>query len=157
MNQILQITVIGIGATIIMDIYAYILKLFKITSLDYCIVGRWIGYMTKGKFTHTLIIKTAPYPYEKTIGWTAHYSIGIIFSFLLIGLFGRTWLSTPTMLPSLIIGLSTTIAPFLIMQPAFGFGIAGSKFPKPGIIRLKSIIAHLVYGLGLYITATILV
>jgi hypothetical protein len=36
------------------------------------------------------------------------------------------------------------------MQPCLGFGIAASKTPKPNIARLRSLIAHFVFGLGLY-------
>jgi hypothetical protein len=42
------------------------------------------------------------------------------------------------------------------MQPAFGFGIASSKLPNPNLLRLKSLGTHLIYGLGLYVSAILL-
>ncbi|AWM14735.1 DUF2938 domain-containing protein [Flavobacterium sp. NRK F10] len=153
MVTVLKIIAIGIGATLTMDIWAYILSIFNIKSLDYRLVGRWIGSMTKGKFKHDKIIHTTPFPNESLIGWIAHYFIGIAFVFLLVLIYGTEWIENPTLQPALFIGLLTTIAPFFLMQPSFGFGIAGSKLPEPNIARLKSIITHFIYGLGIYIAS----
>ncbi|MCC7094423.1 MAG: DUF2938 family protein, partial [Ignavibacteriaceae bacterium] len=45
---------------------------------------------------------------------------------------------------------------FFIMQPAFGLGIASSKLPNPNLLRLKSLGTHLMYGIGLYVSAVLL-
>ena len=50
----------------------------------------------------------------------------------------------------MIVGLVTLVAPFFIMQPGMGLGIAASKTPNPNAARLKSIASHMVYGIGLY-------
>lgn len=42
------------------------------------------------------------------------------------------------------------------MQPAFGFGIAGSNLPDPNKARLMSLITHNVFGIGLYLSTIIL-
>jgi Protein of unknown function (DUF2938) len=151
-NIILRIVVIGIGATIAVDIWGFIQSLFKIKSLDYRYVGRWIANFPKGKFYHKDIMMTPPVRSELLIGWMTHYLIGITFSFLLILVYGKEWLEKPLYYPTIVIGLITVIAPFIIMQPALGFGIASSKLPKPNIRRLKSLLTHLIYGVGLYIT-----
>jgi hypothetical protein len=153
---ILKTLLIGIGATLAIDIWVSLLKLFKIKSLDYKYVGRWIGNIPKGKFFHNKIQDTPPIPHELIIGWTVHYLIGITFAFILIAVYGIGWLDNPTFLPAIIIGLITAIAPFFIMQPAFGFGIASSNFPNPNILRLKSLGTHLIYGIGLYGCAILL-
>ncbi len=150
MNTIVKIIAIGIGATITMDLYTQFLKVFQIKSLDYRFVGRWIAYFPKGKFTHHKIMDSPPFPNELLLGWMAHYFIGISFAFLLILVTGKEWLTKPTLLPALMIGILTTVAPFFLMQPAFGFGIAASELPDPNKARIMSIIAHSVYGLGLY-------
>jgi hypothetical protein len=36
------------------------------------------------------------------------------------------------------------------MQPGMGAGIAASKTPNPNVARLRSIVTHTVYGIGLY-------
>lgn len=153
---ILKTLLIGIGATFAIDIWVSVLKLFKIKSLDLKYVGRWIGNFSKGKFSHNKIQDTPPVPNELTIGWTAHYLIGITFAFILVAFYGSNWLDEPTILPAIIIGLVTSAAPFFIMQPAFGFGIASSKLLNSNLLRLKSLGTHLIYGIGLYVTAIFL-
>ncbi len=153
MNILLKIITIGIGATLILDIWNYLLGLFNIKSLDYRFVGRWIGNFVNGKFYHSNIMTTSPVQNELFIGWTAHYLIGISFSFVLIMVFGNGWLEKPLLVPAILIGLATVIAPLFIMQPALGFGIASSNLPNPIIRVLKSIITHLVFGTGLYLSA----
>ena len=153
---LLKTTAIGIGATLAIDIWVALLKQFKIKSLDYRFVGRWIGNFSKGKFFHNKIQDTAPTPHELIIGWTVHYLIGITFAFILVAVYGENWLDKPTFLPAVIIGLITSIGPFFIMQPAFGFGIASSKLPSPNLLRLKSLGTHLIYGIGLYVSAILI-
>ena len=153
---IIKILAIGIAATLAIDLWASFLKLFKIKSLDYRYVGRWIGNFPKGKFFHNKIQNTPPIEHELLIGWTIHYLIGISFAFVLIAVYGIKWLDEPTILPAIIIGLITSIAPFFIMQPSFGFGIASSKLPHPNLLRLKSLGTHLIYGIGLYLSAILL-
>ena len=153
MNIIIKIIAIGIGATLILDIWNFILSLLDIKSLNYRFVGRWIGNFVNGKFYHNNIMQAPAIQNELFIGWTAHYLIGISFSFLLIIVFGNGWLSKPLIIPAIIIGFATVIFPLFIMQPALGFGIASSNLPNPLIRVLKSIITHLVYGSGLYLTA----
>ena len=152
---ILKTIAIGVGATLAIDIWVALLKQFKIKSLDYRFVGRWIGNFHKGKFLHNKIQDTPPVRNEIIIGWTAHYLIGITFAFILVAFYGTTWLDEPAVLPALIIGFVTSIAPFFIMQPAFGFGIASSKLPHPNLLRLKSLGTHLIYGIGLYLSAIV--
>jgi Protein of unknown function (DUF2938) len=153
---ILKTLAIGIGATLAIDLWVSFLKLFKIKSLDYKYVGRWIGNFPKGKFFHKKIQDTTPIPHELILGWTAHYLIGITFAFILVAVYGIGWLDNPSILPAIIIGLITAAGPFFIMQPAFGFGIASSKLPNPNLLRLKSLGTHLIYGIGLYVSAILL-
>ena len=149
--------IIGIGATLIMDIYAIIIKrLFNIPSLDFRIVGRWIGHFKNGVFSHKNILQAETIRYERAIGWLAHYLIGISFAFLLLLIWGTEWACKPTFWPAITIGLLTTIAPFFLMQPAFGFGIAASKTPNPNLARFRSLKAHAIYGIGLYVAALLL-
>ena len=153
---ILKTIAIGIGATIAIDLWVTFLKLFKIKSLDYKYVGRWIGNFPNGKYFHNKIQDTPPIPHELILGWTVHYLIGITFAFILVAVYGVSWLDKPSFFPAIIIGLITAVGPFFIMQPAFGFGIASSKLPHPNLLRLKSLGTHLIYGIGLYASATLL-
>lgn len=150
MNIILKVFITGIGATFAMDIWGYILSLFNIKSLNYAFVGRWVGHLFNGQFSHDKIMNTTPIKNELLIGWISHYAIGVTFAFLMFAIYGKGWFDRPSLFPALVIGLATLAAPFFIMQPAFGFGIACSNLPDPDTIRLKSFMTHLIYGIGLY-------
>ncbi|MBK7629231.1 MAG: DUF2938 domain-containing protein [Ignavibacteriales bacterium] len=153
MYNVLKIVLIGIGATLTVDIWIYVLGLFNIKSLDYRFVGRWIGNFPKGKFFHQNIIATEPVKGELVIGWIAHYVIGINFAFFLFLFCGKEWIQNPQIYSAVFWGILTVVAPLFIMQPAFGFGIASSNLSKPNIRRIKSLLTHLIYGIGLYIAA----
>lgn len=58
----------------------------------------------------------------------AHYAIGISFAALLL-------------------------APWLVLQPAFGAGIASSKTAAPVRNAFKSLVTHTVFGFGLFLAA----
>lgn len=148
---------LGVGATVFMDIYAVVIKkLFNIPSLNYAFVGRWIGSFSKGVFSHPNIVRAEPVKNETALGWIAHYCIGITFGIVLLLVSGLGWLSQPVFLPAFIIGIGTTVFPFFMMQPAFGFGVAASKLPNPNTTRLRSLMAHAIFGIGLYVAGLIL-
>ncbi len=156
MNIIIKTILVGIGATFAMDIWAFILGLFNIKSLDYRLVGRWIGNIPNGKFFHKSIVNVSPIKNELILGWFSHYLIGICFAFLLLFIYGKTWFDKPTLIPALVIGIVTIVAPFFLMQPALGLGIAGSNFPEPNTLRLKSFMAHFIYGIGFYLSVLLI-
>lgn len=86
----------------------------------------------------------------------AHYLIGIVFSMLLILIVGDNWLQYPTFWPALLMGVISVVAPFLLMQPCFGFGIAAAKTPAPWLARRRSLVAHTSFGIGLWLSALLL-
>jgi hypothetical protein len=151
---VLQAGLIGVGATIVMDIWALVLKhCFKIRSLNWGTAGRWLGHFPKGVFIHASIANASPVRGEATIGWLAHYTSGIVFALILIAITGPEWLSQPTPVAALIFGLLTVIFPFFIMQPGMGAGIVASKTPNSGKVRFRSLLTHLVFCFGLYVSA----
>src|SRR5688572_28388035 len=109
--------------------------------------------MPSGRFHHARIAVAPRKPSECTVGWVAHYSIGIAFALVFVVLASGDWLSRPTLLPALIYGIATVVFPFFIMQPSLGLGVAASRTPKPAQARLKSLATHTVFGIGLYVSA----
>lgn len=145
---------IGIGATVVLDLWNTILKrLFSLPSLCMRMLGRWAGHLPRGHFVHDSIAAASPVRGERVIGWCAHYMIGVTFAALLLAIWGLDWAQNPTPVPDLIVGLVTLAAPFFILQPGMGAGIAASKTPTPNLARLKSTLLHMVYGFGLYASA----
>ncbi|TFZ53054.1 DUF2938 domain-containing protein [Serratia proteamaculans] len=141
----------GIGATLVMDSWSLCQRLIlKIPPLNYALVGRWILWLTRGKFRHHTILSASQIRGETLTGWIFHYLTGIFFAVIPLLLNGEVWLHEPSIFTGVLAGLLTLIAPFLILQPAFGFGIAASRTPRPWMTRLLSLITHLTYGIGLY-------
>ncbi|HEX6102130.1 MAG TPA: DUF2938 family protein, partial [Alphaproteobacteria bacterium] len=51
MDFLFRALLIGIGATLLIDLWAVALgRIFGVRSLDYALVGRWIGHMPRGRF-----------------------------------------------------------------------------------------------------------
>lgn len=147
----------GAGATALIDLWAVARRrLFGIPAPDYGLVGRWLAHMPRGRFRHDSIAAALPVQGERLIGWIAHYLIGISFAAILPAVWGREWIQHPTIGPALIVGIGTVAAPFLLMQPGMGAGLAASRTRRPGAARLQSLVTHGVFGLGLYAASRVL-
>jgi hypothetical protein len=147
----------GVAGSALMDAWSLALRRgLGITTLDYALLGRWIGHMARGRFRHERIAAAAPVRRERALGWAAHYAIGVTFAFLLLAIVGRDWARTPTIWPAMAIGIGTILAPWLVMQPAMGAGIAGSRTANPAATRLRNLGTHTMYGLGLFLAASVL-
>ena len=146
---------VGIGATLSMDLWNLFLKrTLGIPSLNYCLLGRWLCHMPTGTLRHPNIGAASPKPHECTVGWMAHYTIGVILALVFVVVLAPAdWLSRPTLPPAFLYGVGTVVFPLFIMQPSVGLGIASSRSPNPRQARLKSLLTHSVFGLGLYIVA----
>ena len=123
METILSVVLIGAGATVVMDLWVLARKrLLGVPAASYGLVGRWI----------------------------AHYVIGIAFAAALLAIWGCEWARHPALGPALAVGIGSVAAPFLVMQPGMGAGVAASRTPRPNAARLQSFVTHAVFGLGLY-------
>jgi hypothetical protein len=156
-HVILGAVSIGVGASLLMDVWNLFLKrAFGVSSLNYCLLGRWVLHIPEGTFCHTSIVAAPQKHLECAVGWVAHYTIGVVFALVFLAIAPGDWLSRPTLLPALLYGIGTVVFPLFLLQPALGLGIASSKTPKPAQARLKSFVTHLVFGFGLYLCAVAL-
>ena len=150
--SLISAVLIGLGATLTTDLWALFLKrAFKIAAPNYCLVGRWLRTMPEGIFRHSNIAFAPQKSAECTVGWIAHYMIGITFAIAFVVLAGNNWLQHPTLIPAIIFGVVTVLMPFFIMQPSFGLGLAASKTSNPAQARLRSLMNHIAFGVGLYL------
>ena len=153
-KYILGAIAIGIGASLVMDLWNLFLKgTFGIPSLNYCLLGRWLRLMEGGTFRHASIANAPKKSFECTVGWIAHYTTGVVFALVFVVFTSGDWLESPTLLPALLYGIGTVVFPLFIMQPSFGLGIAAARTPNPTRARLKSLVTHTVFGVGLYVCA----
>jgi hypothetical protein len=107
-------------------------------------LGRWIGHMAQGRFTHEDITKAAPVAHEATIAVTAHYAIG-----LLLGAGYGLLLRVPQARQSSLrgaaaYGIATTVLPWFWMFPARGQGVMGLR---DGDLRVPA------FALGTHVAA----
>lgn len=154
MELVVRIALVGIGATALVDLWAILRKpLLGVSPPNYALVGRWLGHMAHGKFRHDAIGAAPPIRGEFALGWAFHYLTGVAFAGLLVAIAGPAWLDRPTLLPALAVGLFTVAAPFLLLQPGLGAGIAASRAPNPSAARWHSLAMHTIFGLGLYLAA----
>ena len=151
---VLVAILMGIGATLVIDLWALVLKrALRVRSLDYCLLGRWVLHMPRGTIVHQSIAASAAMSHECKVGWTTHYLIGITFALLFVLVAPDGWLIRPTLMPALIFGIVTVLVPFFTLQPSLGLGLASSKTPHPNRARLKSLTTHAIFGVGLYLSA----
>ena len=148
----MQILFMGIFATVCIDLWALVLKHgLKQQTTDWGIAGRWFAWIPRGKFFHQPIGKTEPVKHERIIGWTVHYTIGVIYAAMYMIIVNNFMHTEPTLLSAVVFGVVTVVAPWFIMQPGFGMGIMASKVPDPGTKRLMSLSVHAIFGIGLYV------
>lgn len=146
---VIRTIAIGAGATLVMDLWAAVLRRFGVPSLDFALLGRWIGHMPQ--LAHASIAKSPPVRGERVLGWAAHYMIGISFAALLVAIAGVT----PSLGTALLVGIVTAVAPLFVLQPALGAGVMSSKTPRPVFNATKSVVTHVVFGFGLYLAALV--
>ena len=157
MMLVFKTVITGMGATGVMDLWSCFQKrTLKVPPLNSALVGRWILGLPGGTFCHHTIVSAPPLRGERLTGWVFHYLTGILFAVVPLMLYGAEWFTHPSLSTGLLAGLLTLFAPFLILQPALGLGIAASRTPRPWLARLFSVLTHLAYGVGLYITACVM-
>lgn len=150
--MISQAIFIGLTATAVMDLVALVKKrVFRIPSLDYALVGRWIGHIPRGRLLHEDIKQASNITGEAAIGWAIHYLIGILFAAIFLGLNGGTGDGVQGLLAAVLFGAATVLAPFLLLQPAMGLGIAARHAPLPWKARMRSLSTHILFGFGLWL------
>lgn len=155
-TDVIRVALVGVGATAIMDVWSLTLRRLGVPTLDYALVGRWAGHLWRGRFAHASIGRAAAIPGERPLGWTIHYTTGLVFAGLLIGVQGVSWLRNPAFLPAVAVGVATVVVPWFVMQPAMGAGFMASKTPTPLKNCLRSLATHGVFGTGLFLTAAAL-
>lgn len=156
LSVVIQVVLIGVGATALMDLWLIFLKMLKVPMLNFALIGRWAGHVFRGKWFHEGIAKSEPIRKELLMGWATHYGIGVLFAGLLVWVFGVEWIQSPKFIPAIVTGIATVIAPLFVMQPALGSGIAFSKTATPLRSCVKSLVNHAVFGCGLYISGIVL-
>jgi hypothetical protein len=151
MQTFLAILALGAGATALLDLWGLARRpLLGQPRPDYAPIGRWIGHMARGTLRHHAIADAAPVRGERALGWIVHYLVGIALAALWL-VVAPGWLDAPRAAPAIAYGLATVAAPWLLVQPALGAGIAAARSRDPWGARRQALLTHIVFGLGLWL------
>ncbi len=142
----------GIAGAVLMDITETYAARIGITSgVNIALVGRWFLSLLRGQFIHSNILDSTPHPYEVKAGWAFHFLVGggggaVIYPLFFLA----TGLPFPGshLLGGLIFGLTTSVLPWFILLPSFGWGLFGWRGSQGSNALLASTLSHLPYGLG---------
>jgi len=153
MINLLEMILMGVVATLFMDMLAIILGKSKIIHppVKSHVVGRWALYTLKGKFIHKDINAAPALNNEKSAALVSHYVIGIV----LAGIYLFLELKVPAIRDQLwmplVFGLATVLLPWLWLYPSIGLGLLARKTPKRTPYIFTSLVNHTAFGLGLLI------
>ena len=105
----------------------------------------------RGRFVHEDITKASPVQYESALGRATHYLVGGSLALSYPALYAISGAPVPGdhVLPGIAWGLATTLLPWIVFYPAFGWGWFGTTAPRGTRPLLSPTVTHLVYGLGL--------
>lgn len=146
----------GIVGALLMDLAEMAAAKLGITSgVNVALVGRWATGLLFGKFHHNDIRLSPGYPHEKATGWLFHLFIagGGVALLLPLAWHYADWPAPITSpLPYILFGLATSFLPWFILLPAFGWGAWGLHGPKGNHALLASILSHIPYGLGIWLS-----
>ena len=151
----METIIIGIGATIVFDVWLVLLKRMGVKTMNMAFIGRWAGHLAQGRIAHDAIAASPAIGGEQPLGWLVHYATGVAFAAALVAVAGDGWLQAPSIGPALAVGIATVGAPLFVMQPSMGLGVASRKTAAPFSNCMRSLANHAVFGLGLYLSALI--
>jgi hypothetical protein len=121
------------------------------SGVSIALVGRWVIGLAQGRFVHSDILECRPYPREVGVGWLFHFLVGGGAVALFYPLFFTlTGLPMPGnhLLGGLLFGLATSVLPWFVLLPSFGWGFFGRRGPSGSNALLASTLSHIPYGLG---------
>lgn len=160
MVEVLLISFIGglIGA-VFMDIAEFFMSKFGIKSgVSANYIGRWVVGLVNGVFVYKDISKTTPVKNEVVIAQIFHYIVGggiiAIFYPLILKLLN---FNEPVnhLLFATLFGIFTSILPWFILMPSFGWGVFGLKNSNNTYPIISPIISHITYGFGIGLVLTL--
>lgn len=142
----------GIVGAVLMDITETFAARAGLTSgVSVGLVGRWALGLLRGQWAHEDIARSPAHPGEVTMGWAFHWFVGgggvaLVYAAVLEAT-GWT-LPAQVLWGGIAFGAATSLLPWLLLLPAFGWGWFGRRGPRGSRAVLASTLSHLPYGLG---------
>lgn len=146
----------GILGAVLMDITETAMARVGIRSgANVALVGRWFLGLMRGRLAHADIQASPSLPREVGLGWAFHFLVGgggvaLVYPAVRLAL-GAPFPADP-LLDGLLFGLATSVLPWFVLLPAFGWGWFGRRGPRGTNALLASPLSHIPYGLGVGVT-----
>ena len=145
----------GIVGAVLMDITETMAaKHGLVSGVTIAFIGRWFCGLWRNQFRHTDIRRSPSQHNEVKMGWIVHFIAGGGGVALLFPLFFHaTGIPYPNQLvfSGILFGLITSLLPWLILLPAFGWGFFGVRGPQGSNALIASMLSHIPYGLGVVV------
>ena len=144
-------SVIGIVATLFFDIFQIsLLYAYKINKSQWNLIGRYFTGLTRGKFKQLDLNGEPKENNELIIGYIVHYIIGAIFGLFYL-IINKILFEEPSLILAQIIGFITVLGAWCIIMPfALNIGFFASKKENQMQIIIQNLIAHYIFGIGLF-------
>lgn len=152
------VLVVGIGSTIVLDLWAQFTgKIGWIPGTHWPSVGRWLLGIPAGRLVANGQGRRPFTTGEAVAGWVFHYAVGLAYAVMFPLFWGTGFISAPRVWPFVIIGvLVSTLAGLMVLMPGMGGGFFARKLPNTAGIILYVVIAHVVFAVAQYLLAELI-
>ncbi len=142
----------GLVGAVMMDLTETLAARAGLTSgVSVALVGRWALGLLRGQWAHADIARSPARPGEVRAGWAFHFLVGgggVALLYALVLQAAGPLQSAHRLWGGVAFGAVTSLLPWLLLLPAFGWGWFGRRGPRGSNPLLASLISHLPYGLG---------
>jgi hypothetical protein len=142
----------GIVGAVLMDITeSYLARIGIRSGVNVALIGRWTLGLLRGQHAHTNILNSEPLPGEVRAGWLFHFLVGgggVALGYPLFCYLTGIPISNNHLIGGLFFGLATSLLPWFVLMPSFGWGLFGRRGPSGANALLASTLSHIPYGLG---------
>jgi hypothetical protein len=139
----------GVFATLVMDIAFVTGRVTGFIGAPFPLpVGRWVVHSSRGQILHQTIQDAPAVRGEGPLTLLVHYLIGITLATVFLLLMPAAP-PVATFVAAVIYGTGSSLLPWLVMFPAMGYGLFGSRAPAGGHMLRNSLWTHVMFGVGL--------
>ena len=149
---LLQGIISGLFATIIFDLFNHSLNFaYNVDKPKWNLLGRYFLGYKENKFIRKTIVDDEELDNELLWGYFFHYLIGIIYGVIFV-ILNYLLFDYPSILLAYIFGFTTVLGGWCFLMPfAYNLGFFALKSDKSSNILVQNLIAHFVFGTGLFI------
>ena len=142
----------GLFATFIFDLFQSSLNYaYGIEKPKWNLLGRYFLGYKESKFIRKTLVDDEKLDNELLWGYFIHYLIGIIYGIVFV-ILNFLLFDYPSILLAYIFGFSTVLGAWCFLMPfAYNLGFFASKSEERTNLLAQNLIAHFVFGTGLFI------